>query len=519
MDKPFDVFISYSSKDKVKADAICSHFEGRGIRCWYAPRDIKPGADWAESIINALENSKMLVLVFTGNANTSQQVLREVSTAVTQGMPIVPIKFSEEEPTHSMKYYLATVHWLDAINEKQERAIKLLGDRCELILKTGSHNLVEEVLEEEKHAQANSIKVLGVIMIIGVLLVGAAVYFALNGGFQYDMEAVAAADGSSSTYVPGAEEETKLNIIQEFDKATNAISVESWEQFENLTDEECGYVLELCIVGDQVIPPQKYENTEWDWEDDVATLRIYGHNHNLITDNVGTGMVENMDQIKKCRNLERLVLKYQPIETLEGIEELKNLKELDVGMCLSLKDITSAFDCPELGKIDLSDTKVAIIDGIGKLKKLHGLEIGGTYVKDLSPLDEVDFTYANEHKGFRLSINSDRNLDYTPLENVEKFERLSIDWADYDNCWPHIKAKEITELSAQGFGLNNERLYEISQRYPDIEVLQIQRNPEITDLSMLADCAYLSQIWLSSDMEEAVKSAEQLVGVEVNVDE
>jgi hypothetical protein len=35
-----DVFISYSSKDKPVADAVCAGPEGRGIRCWVAPRDI-----------------------------------------------------------------------------------------------------------------------------------------------------------------------------------------------------------------------------------------------------------------------------------------------------------------------------------------------------------------------------------------------------------------------------------------------------------------------------------------------
>ncbi len=42
---PHDIFISYSSKDRVIADAIVSNFENNGIRCWYPPRDIDPGVD------------------------------------------------------------------------------------------------------------------------------------------------------------------------------------------------------------------------------------------------------------------------------------------------------------------------------------------------------------------------------------------------------------------------------------------------------------------------------------------
>jgi hypothetical protein len=49
-----DVFISHSSKDKLAADAACAVLEGEGIRCWIAPRDITPGAEWSASIIDAI---------------------------------------------------------------------------------------------------------------------------------------------------------------------------------------------------------------------------------------------------------------------------------------------------------------------------------------------------------------------------------------------------------------------------------------------------------------------------------
>ncbi|MDB5446864.1 MAG: hypothetical protein JWQ97_2181 [Phenylobacterium sp.] len=39
-----DVFISYSSRDKPTADALCHTLDAAGVRCWMAPRDIQPGA-------------------------------------------------------------------------------------------------------------------------------------------------------------------------------------------------------------------------------------------------------------------------------------------------------------------------------------------------------------------------------------------------------------------------------------------------------------------------------------------
>ncbi len=46
---PHDIFISYSSKDKKIAFALCHFLEKNGLHCWIAPRNIRVGKDYAES--------------------------------------------------------------------------------------------------------------------------------------------------------------------------------------------------------------------------------------------------------------------------------------------------------------------------------------------------------------------------------------------------------------------------------------------------------------------------------------
>ncbi|MFN2421569.1 MAG: toll/interleukin-1 receptor domain-containing protein, partial [Gemmatimonadota bacterium] len=77
-----DVFISYSEPDKAKADAVCSLLERKSIRCWVAPRDILPGMTWGSSIVRAIQQSKVFILVFSSHSNHSPQVVREVERAV-----------------------------------------------------------------------------------------------------------------------------------------------------------------------------------------------------------------------------------------------------------------------------------------------------------------------------------------------------------------------------------------------------------------------------------------------------
>jgi len=106
------VFISYSDKDKTFADMLLKALEERGTNCWIAPRDIPPGGSYADAIMRAIEECSCFVLVYTGNSNSSPHVLREVERALKFERNIVPVRFDQSEPSRSLDYLLATVHWL-----------------------------------------------------------------------------------------------------------------------------------------------------------------------------------------------------------------------------------------------------------------------------------------------------------------------------------------------------------------------------------------------------------------------
>src|ERR1022692_1794173 len=49
-----DVLLSYAAPDKESAFRLCRLLEEKGISCWIAPRDVMPGADYAEATIRAI---------------------------------------------------------------------------------------------------------------------------------------------------------------------------------------------------------------------------------------------------------------------------------------------------------------------------------------------------------------------------------------------------------------------------------------------------------------------------------
>jgi hypothetical protein len=135
----YDVFISYSSKDKIASDATCAALESAGIRCWVAPRDITPGVEWGEAIVDAIDNCRVFVLIFSSHANDSPQIHRETERAVNRGIPIVPLRIEDIVPTKAMAYFVDSVHWLDAMTPPLQDHLTRLAQSIRALLETSGN--------------------------------------------------------------------------------------------------------------------------------------------------------------------------------------------------------------------------------------------------------------------------------------------------------------------------------------------------------------------------------------------
>ena len=129
-----DIFISYASEDKPIADAICNTLESQRIRCWISPRDILPGLKYQEAIIDAIDKSSIMVLVFSSHSNTSPHVLSEVTEAMSKEVIIIPFRIEDVLPSKAMKYLINVPHWLDAITPPLEKHIDELSKTIHVIV-------------------------------------------------------------------------------------------------------------------------------------------------------------------------------------------------------------------------------------------------------------------------------------------------------------------------------------------------------------------------------------------------
>ena len=138
-----DVFISYSSEDKSTADAICVALEGDSLTCWIAPRDVLPGFNYAEAIIDGINSSRLLLVVLSSASNASPQVLREVERAVSKEMSIIPFRIDKVVPSKSMEFFLSAPHWLDALTKPLDPHLERLSAVVSAALAPGAQSRPE----------------------------------------------------------------------------------------------------------------------------------------------------------------------------------------------------------------------------------------------------------------------------------------------------------------------------------------------------------------------------------------
>jgi hypothetical protein len=127
------IFITYSTKDQKVSRTICTALENRGLACWISSRNVKPGQNYQEQIVRAIRAAKIMVLVFTTNANNSNEIKKELALASQNNLVVIPVRIEDVTPNEAFAYELATRQWIDLF-EDWEKSIADLVDLIAAIL-------------------------------------------------------------------------------------------------------------------------------------------------------------------------------------------------------------------------------------------------------------------------------------------------------------------------------------------------------------------------------------------------
>ena len=122
--KPVDYyscFISYSSKDQAFAERLHSDLQSKGVRCWFAPHDMRIGDEIRPRIDESIRVHDKLLLVLSESSLASVWVKKEVETAFEneaqqQKLVLFPVRL-DDTVMHTSQAWAADI-----------RRMRLIGD-------------------------------------------------------------------------------------------------------------------------------------------------------------------------------------------------------------------------------------------------------------------------------------------------------------------------------------------------------------------------------------------------------
>ena len=96
----YTCFISYSSQDQAFAERLYADLQAKGIRCWFAPEDLKIGDAFRDRIDESIRMYDKLLVILSQHSIDSSWVKYEVNKALKkeqdQGKPtLFPIALDE----------------------------------------------------------------------------------------------------------------------------------------------------------------------------------------------------------------------------------------------------------------------------------------------------------------------------------------------------------------------------------------------------------------------------------------
>lgn len=112
--KKYDFFISHSTTDANEANKLVEKLESKGFSCFIAPRNIDSGSFFAEEIIDAIDNSKVIILLYSEYSKKSNYVFNEITAAASRNKKIIQVRLENIPLTKGLEFLIGSVQWLDS---------------------------------------------------------------------------------------------------------------------------------------------------------------------------------------------------------------------------------------------------------------------------------------------------------------------------------------------------------------------------------------------------------------------
>lgn len=125
---PFDAFLSHAGEDRAVASQWRDALMAQGLRPWASFTDIPVGASYPDRIVQAIGQSRVLLLLVSNASLRSPHVQREIAEAASIGKPIMPLYIEPDIVVpDGVRYYLQRLHRLRVKAEDIQKVAPLIA--------------------------------------------------------------------------------------------------------------------------------------------------------------------------------------------------------------------------------------------------------------------------------------------------------------------------------------------------------------------------------------------------------
>ena len=123
-----EVFISYSSQDYERVIPIVNRLRAVGVGVWVDEGNIDAATLWSESIVEAIGECSVFVMMVSSYSVASHNVVKEVMIASEGKKTILPVYLEPTKIPAKLKYQLTGIQYLEWFEGGNDAVFETLKD-------------------------------------------------------------------------------------------------------------------------------------------------------------------------------------------------------------------------------------------------------------------------------------------------------------------------------------------------------------------------------------------------------
>ncbi|MBK7667753.1 MAG: leucine-rich repeat domain-containing protein [Sphingobacteriaceae bacterium] len=135
---------------------------------------------------------------------------------------------------------------------------------------------------------------------------------------------------------------------------------------------------------------------------------------------LANNQIKDIEPVFKVTNLEVLSVEYNPIQKIDGIEQLKKLRYINLSGCGIRTGFSSLASLTKLTDLNVAGNNIMNVKPFAAIKTLRHLDLTDNKVKDLSGIENLVSLE-------ELYLTQNRVSDITPLMKLKKLKILYMD--------------------------------------------------------------------------------------------